>query len=105
MPLVFGEVGDEGLCGLVVLVLGGLVVADAQLGHEVEGLVEVLLPQHLEPDEVVVVLALDRALEHEHEKELACFGGAATVCSMEIFLKLVDIFMTKLLTAKLDGII
>lgn len=47
---------------LVVLALGGVVVSLPELGHEVEGLVEVLLAQHLEADEVVVVLALDRAL-------------------------------------------
>ena len=59
---VLAEVGDEGLGRLVELVLGRAVVAETELGHEVERLVEVLLPQHLEADEVVVVVPLDRPL-------------------------------------------
>ena len=61
-PRVLGLVHDDVLRGLVELPHRGVVVGRPDLGHEVERLVEVLLAQHLEAHEVVVVLPLDEAL-------------------------------------------
>ena len=67
-------VGSAGILVLVVDdLLGDLVVGGArlvhvlhlELGHEVERLVEVLLAQHLELDEVVVVLRLQESAVRE----------------------------------------
>ena len=55
------QIHDDLLRLLVVLILCRLVVSRPQLRHEVERLVEIFLPQHLESDEIVVVLAFDRA--------------------------------------------
>ena len=61
-PRVLGLVRDDVLRGLVELSHRRVVVGRPDLRHEVERLVEVLLAQHLEAHEVVVVLPLDEAL-------------------------------------------
>ena len=61
-PRVLGLVRHDVLRRLVELSHRRVVVRRPDLGHEVERLVEVLLPQHLEAHEVVVVLPLDEPL-------------------------------------------
>ena len=58
-PRVLGLVRHDVLRRLVELSHRRVVVRRPDLGHKVERLVEVLLAQHLELDEVVVVLDLD----------------------------------------------
>ena len=61
-PRVLGLVRHDVLRGLVELSHRRVVVGGPDFRHEVERLVEVLLPQHLEAHEVVVVLPLDEPL-------------------------------------------
>ena len=61
-PRVLGLVHDDVLRGLVELSNRRVVVRRPDFWHEVERLIEVLLPQHLEAHEVVVMLPLDEPL-------------------------------------------
>ncbi len=59
----------------VVLVLGGVQVGGPELLHEVEGLVEVVLSEHLVADKVEVVSVLDLPLRQIAETVDARLAG------------------------------